>query len=474
MLNQIAKTKSTRPTKDDSNFFESINPYTEKVLETYPYDSFANLVEKMQIADSAFMDWSQVELEDRLEPIKKFADILKKNKDKYSRSITTEMGKLYDQAKQEVDLCIAICDYCVETAPEFLADEEKDLDGGRALITYQPQGVILSIQPWNFPFYQAIRYLVPNIIAGNTTLLSHASSVWGSARIIESALRDAGLPEGVFQLIYPHSEDLEEIYACREIRGVTFTGSAETGAKIAEVAAKNLKKTVLELGGNDAYIITESADIGKAVKACVMGRLINNGQTCTAAKRFIVVDKVYREFRNQFVEMMKEVQMGDPMEKTTKLGPLVRKDQLEKLNNQVQESLDLGAKCLVGGHIAKRQGFFFEPTVLENLEAGMPAYDDELFGPVACLIHADNLDHAIEIANESQFGLGSGIFGSEDEVMEVAKRKIDAGMVNVNGYAAAKPHLPFGGVKDSGYGREHGRFGFHEFVNIKALQIFNN
>lgn len=455
----------------NTEYYESINPFTEEIIENYPYDAKEQLLTKLKTSHEAFKKWSSKSLEERSEPIVSFANVLKEKKEEFAKFVVKEMGKPYQQAVQEIELCAQICNYAVDKAPEFLRDEEAEFENGKAFITYQPQGVILSIQPWNFPFYQAIRYAIPNIIAGNTTLLSHAASVWGSAKNIESALIEAGLPKGVFQLIYPQSEDIEVLYHKREVRGVTFTGSPSTGKKIAQEAGKNLKKTVLELGGSDAYIVTENADIEKAVASCVEGRIGNNGQTCTAAKRFIVVEKVYEDFKKKFVQAMSEVQTGDPMEKTTKLGPLVRKDLLEKLNEQVEESLDMGAKCLTGGNIMKKKGFFFEPTVLENLRPGMPAYDEELFGPVASLIKAKDLDDAIEIANSSRFGLGGGIFGDESEVVKVAKNHFDTGMVDINGYSSAKPNLPFGGVKDSGYGREHARFGFHEFLNIKCVKI---
>lgn len=453
--------------------YKSINPYNEELVNEHPYDSEEKLLEKLKASHKAFNVWKSKSLKERSEPIKKFANVLSEKKEDFAKLVVREMGKPYKQAVEEIELCAQICEYAVKKAPSFLSDEEAEFENGKAFITYQPQGVILSIQPWNFPFYQAIRYAIPNIIAGNTTLLSHASSVWGSAKNIESALLEAGLPEGVFQLIYPQSEDIGVLYEQREVRGVTFTGSPSTGKKIAQEAGKNLKKTVLELGGSDAYIVTENADLDKAVASCVEGRIGNNGQTCTAAKRFIVVEKVYEEFKKKFVQAMSEVQTGDPMEKTTKLGPLVRKDLLEKLNEQVEESLDMGAKCLTGGNIMKKKGFFFEPTVLENLAPGMPAYDEELFGPVASLIKAKDLDDAIQIANSSRFGLGGGIFGNENEIVKVAKEQYDTGMIDINGYSSAKPNLPFGGVKDSGYGREHARFGFHEFMNIKTIKIHN-
>ena len=389
--------------------------------------------------------------------------------------MTTEMGKPIQQGYQEIDLCKGIVDYSIKTAPDALADEERDLEEGRALVSYCPQGVIFSIQPWNFPFYQVIRYAIPNILAGNTTLLKHASCVWGCAEKIESLFKEAGLPEGVFTHLYASSDAIEDLYSAREIRGVTFTGSAGTGRKVAEKASKNLKKTVLELGGNDAYLVLEDADIELAAKASSLGRLINNGETCTSAKRFIVLSSVYDQFKEALKKEMQEAQLGNPMEKTTKVGPMARKDLLDKLDDQVQESLDKGATVVIGGNKDPRDGYYFQVTILENLNPGMPAYDDELFGPVASLIKVDSLEEAIEVANSSKFGLAGGVFSrDEDKAIEIAKNKLDTGQVNINGFVNARPQIPFGGVKDSGYGREHDRFSFHEFVNIKAIKIIKD
>ena len=458
--------------KNKSQGNQTINPFTEEKIQYYLYESANDIEKKLKKSHETFLSWSQLTVEGRSASIQKFMELLKEHKEDLSKIIVQEMGKPFAQAKQEIDFCIAITKYCLDNAEGMLKDQEVEFSSGKAQISYCPQGVILSIQPWNFPFYQVIRYAVPNLLAGNTTLLRHASNVWGCALKIEELFIKAGLPQGAFTVLLSKKEDMDPLYKAKEVRGVTFTGSMEAGKIIATKAAENLKKSVMELGGNDAYIVLEGADLEKTAIACMRGRIANNGQTCTAAKRFIVVESIYEEFKKIFVEKMKEAQMGDPMDKTTKVGPLAKLDLMDKLKEQVEESLDKGAICLIGGNVDKRKGFYFQPTILENLSPGMPAYDDELFGPVASLIKVKDLEEAIKVANYSDFGLGGGIFGSnEDELIEIAKNRLDTGMVSINGYGSNEPQLPFGGVKNSGYGREHGSFGFHEFVNIKTITV---
>ena len=454
---------------------QTINPFTEEKIQFYPYESAQEIELKCKKSHETFLNWSQLTIKERSVPVNKFMELLKDHKEELAKLIVLEMGKPFAQAKQEIDFCTAIVKYCLENAEEILQDEEIKFSSGHAIVSYCPQGVILSIQPWNFPFYQVIRYAVPNLLAGNTTLLRHASNVWGCALKIEELFIQAGLPTGAFTVLQSKKEDLDLLYKAKEIRGVTFTGSAEAGKIIAKKAAENLKKSVMELGGNDAYIVLKGADLEKTAIACMRGRIINSGQTCTAAKRFIVVESIYEEFKKLFVEKMKEAQMGDPMDKTTKVGPMAKLDLMEKLKEQVEESLDKGAICLIGGNVEKRKGFYFQPTILENLSPGMPAYDDELFGPVASLIKVKDLEEAIKVANSSDFGLGGGIFGAnEKELVEIAKTRLDTGRVSINGYGSNEPQLPFGGVKDSGYGREHSKYGFHEFMNIKTIAIHKN
>jgi succinate-semialdehyde dehydrogenase/glutarate-semialdehyde dehydrogenase len=338
------------------------------------------------------------------------------------------------------------------------------------VVSYQPQGVIYGIQPWNVPRYQVIRYSAANLMAGNTVLLKHAANVWGMALEVEKLYRDAGLPENAFRTLLIGHDVSDAIIEHKLVRGITLTGSPAAGSAVAQRAAKALKKSVLELGSNDAYLVLADADVQKAAEVCVLGRTNNAGQTCVAAKRFIVVDSVYNEFREAFLAVMKQVAVGDPSSSETQMGPMARSDLRDDLHEQVRTSVDAGATCSLGGAMPEGKGYFYPPTVLENVAPGQPAYDDELFGPVASLIRVKDDAEAMRVANDSIYGLGGGIFSAnEDKAMRLARDEFDTGMVNINGYNLALPNLPFGGVKQSGYGREHGGFGMREFVNVKAV-----
>jgi len=353
-----------------------------------------------------------------------------------------------------------------------LADQERTHSGGkkRGIVTFSPIGVIYSVQPWNFPLYQPVRVLAANLIAGNSVILKHASICTGSGLLLRDLCEEAGLPKGLFDVIIVGHDLSDKVIEHKLIRAVTMTGSDGAGSHIGELASKNLKKTVLELGSNDAYLVLEDADIETAVKTCVMGRLYNNGETCVSAKRFIVTDAVYDEFVSAFVERMKGVTMGDPTKDDTQLGPLSSKEQFDTIVEQVSKSIDQGATLLCGGDPADDAGCYYPATVLADCKPGMPAYDDELFGPVASVIRAKDDEDAMRIANDSRYGLGGGIFTKdEDKAVRLARDHFDTGMVRINSFGAADPNMPFGGVKDSGYGREHGGFGMKEFVNAKAI-----
>ncbi|KEZ76749.1 NAD-dependent succinate-semialdehyde dehydrogenase [Salinisphaera hydrothermalis] len=451
---------------------KSINPANGRTIREFETITDEQLQQKIQQTHEAFVDWKQRSLDERGAIIRKVGELLVERKDRLTRLATEEMGKPIAEAPGEIDLCKGICDYSADNAAEVLADEQRDLPGGRAIVSHQPIGIIFGIQPWNFPFYQVIRYTVANLMAGNTVLLKHAPNVWGCAEALEEIFRDAGLPENAFNVLYIRDEQASQVTEHRLVRGVTFTGSAATGRKIAADAGQHIKKTVLELGSNDAFLVLEDADIDKAVNACVTGRINNNGQTCVAAKRFVVVDAVYDKFRDAYVEKMKQIEFGDPSDENTQLGPLAREDLRDKLHEQVRESVEKGATATIGGEVPDVEGFFYPVTVLENVKPGMPAYDGELFGPVASLIRAKDEADAIRIANDSVYGLGGGVFSEdEDRAVRLARDHFDTGMVSINGYYIAQPNLPFGGVKDSGYGREHGGFGMREFVNSKSLMI---
>lgn len=387
--------------------------------------------------------------------------------------MTQEMGKLLKHGRQELDLCTGICDYTAATGAKELANEEKELqNGGKGIVSYAPLGVIYGIQPWNFPAYQVVRYAIVNLMAGNGVILKHAENVTGSALKLQEIFEDAGLPKNLFTVIIVEHEVSDKIIAHDLVRGVTFTGSAGAGRTIAEQAGKNIKKSVMELGSNDAYIVLEDADVELAVKTCVNGRIYNNGETCVAAKRFVVVEAVYDQFKKGFVERMSAIRLGDPTKDDTQLGPMARKDLRAKIHDQVEESIKKGAEVLCGGKLPDGDGYYYPATVLGNVKPGQPAYDDELFGPVASLIKAKDQDDAMRIANDSRFGLGGGIFSKdEDKAIKLAQDHFDTGMVYINSFGTAQVDMPFGGVKNSGYGNEHGGFGIKEFVNAKAINI---
>ena len=450
----------------------TINPTTGEELASYEEHTDDELSEIIDSAQSAFEEWRRRPVEDRAAVVAKIGELLKERSGDLAQMMTDEMGKLLSAGSQEVQLCSMICSWTADNAPDELADEERQLRGGRAIVSYQPVGVILGIQPFNFPVYQAVRYSIPNLVAGNAVLLKHASSVMGSALLLEEIYHEAGVPRDLFRVIKASNDQTTALIANPLVRGVTLTGSGTAGSAVAAEAGKHLKKTVMELGSNDAYLVLSDADVDTAVATCVQARTYNNGETCVAAKRFVVVDSVYEQFRDGFVEKMKNITMGDPKDDSTGLGPIAREDLRDQLHEQVTKSLDAGATATIGGEIPDREGFFYPATVLENVSPGMPAYDDELFGPVASLIRVDSDEEAMRVANDSRFGLGGGIFSADvDRAIDLAVNEFDTGMVNINGYNLAQPNLPFGGVKDSGYGREHGGFGIKEFVNVKSVMI---
>ena len=455
-----------------SNTVDTINPATEQVINSYTLLSQAQAEQVIEKSHETYLKWRLTSFTERAQHLNKLASLFESQKEALAKLMTEEMGKVYEQGFQEVQLCADICRYTAEHGADMLSDEERDMQGGRAIISYRPTGVLLGIQPWNFPLYQVIRYSAANIMAGNTTVLKHAGNVFGMAEKIETLFLQAGFPEHCFSNLLVDGKTASALISHSAISGVTFTGSDGTGKKVAEQAAKHVKKTVLELGSNDAFIVLDDADLALAVKACLQGRIINNGQTCVAAKRFVVVDSLYNDFKEALSQQFKAIKMGDPMDEDTELGPMAREDLRDKIHQQVQDSVNAGAKVLVGGEIPQQTGYYYPPTVLENLKPGMPAYDDELFGPVASLIKAKDNDDAMRIANDSRYGLGGGIFSKDEKkAIELAKKYFDTGMININGYGLAQPNLPFGGVKDSGYGREHGGFGIREFVNVKSIMI---
>jgi len=452
---------------------KTINPTTGKDLKDYNYFTDQEAKDAVEECHKAFLKWREKSSEQRAKVIKAIGQKLSEHKDELAKLMTSEMGKLLKQGEQEVDLCAGVCEWTAANGPENLKDEERELpDGGRGIITYSPLGVIYGIQPWNFPAYQVIRYAIANLMAGNGVLLKHAESVTGSALLLEKIFNEAGLPKNLFKVIIIDHDQSDAIIAHDLVRGVTLTGSPAAGRIIGEKAGSKLKKTVLELGSNDGYMVLEDADLDKAVEWSVKGRIYNNGETCVAAKRFIVVEKLYDKFKEAFVEKMKNLKAGDPTSEDSDLGPMARKDLRDDLHEQVENSVKNGATILCGGKMPEGEGYFYPATVLANVKPGQPAYDDELFGPVASLIKAKDDEDAMRIANDSRFGLGGGIFSEDEEkAVELARKYFDTGMVFINSFGLAQPNMPFGGVKDSGYGREHGGFGVKEFVNAKAINI---
>ncbi|OLF35981.1 succinate-semialdehyde dehydrogenase [Psychrobacter sp. C 20.9] len=452
----------------------TVNPATGEDIKNYDYMSNDEVNKIVDASHNAFLEWRTVSHEERGRVIKSIGDKLMEYKEELSKLMTEERGKLYGQSQQEVDLCKAICDYTAENGVAALADDERDIESmEKGIVTYQPIGVIYGMQPWNFPAYQVFRYAIANLMAGNSVLLKHAANVTGSGLLIEKIFHESELPNDLFRTILIDHDQSEKLIENDKVRGVTLTGSDTAGRIVGQQAAKAIKKSVLELGSNDAFIVLEDADIETAVETCTQARLVNNGETCVAAKRFIVVDSVYDEFRKRIVEKFEGTKFGDPMDDSSDIGPLARADLRDQLHEQVEQSVAKGATIAVGGKVPEGKGSFYPATILENVEKGQPAYDDELFGPVASLIRAKDDDDAMRIANDSRYGLGGAIFSKDEEkAIRLASEQFDTGMVYINGYGLANPALPFGGVKNSGYGREHGGFGIKEFVNIKAVHVF--
>ncbi|MEG9268536.1 NAD-dependent succinate-semialdehyde dehydrogenase [Qipengyuania sp. Mu-71] len=448
------------------------NPATGEPLETYETMGESEVFAKIEAAHAAFLDWRTKSHDERAPYLRKIAEVLRANADRFAELMTREMGKLIKDGKTEVEICARIFEYTADHGPKELADQERQHSGGRkrGIVTFSPIGVIYSVQPWNFPVYQPVRVLAANLMAGNAVILKHASICTGSGLLLRDLCLEAGLPKDLFEVILVGHDLSDKVIEHKLIRAVTMTGSDGAGSHIGELASKNLKKTVLELGSNDAYLVLEDADIDLAVETCVQGRLYNNGETCVSAKRFVVTEAVYDDFVAAFVARMQRAKMGNPTAEDTELGPVSSQEQFDTLVEQVGKSVEQGATLLCGGDPQEGEGYYYPATVLADCKPGMPAYNDELFGPVASIIRAKDDEDAMRIANDSRYGLGGGIFTKdEDKAIRLARDHFDTGMVRINSFGAADPNMPFGGVKDSGYGREHGGFGMKEFVNAKAI-----
>lgn len=454
--------------------FQTTNPATDEQIAQYDAMSESEAFDKIEAAHAAFQKWKGKSHKDRAPFLRDIAAALRASADDLADLMTREMGKLLRDGQTEVELCAQIFEYTADHGSDVLADEDRTHSGGKkkGIVAHCPIGVIYSIQPWNFPLYQPVRVLAANLMAGNAVVLKHAEICTGSGLKLKEICDEAGLPEGLFEVLLIDHDTSDKVIEHRYVRGVTMTGSDGAGRHIGQLATKNLKKSVLELGSNDAYLVLEDADLELAVETCVKGRLYNNGETCVSAKRFVVTEAVYDDFVSAFVEQMKNIKMGDPTKDDTQLGPLSSKDQFETICEQVNESLEKGAELLCGGDPDDRVGQYYPATVLGNCQPGSPAYDDELFGPVASIIKAKDDEDAMRIANDSRYGLGGGIFSKDEKkAAQLARDHFDTGMVRINSFGAADPNMPFGGVKDSGFGREHGGFGMKEFTNAKAIYL---
>lgn len=450
----------------------SLNPATGKEIKRYPIDADSVVKFKLANAQKGFNHWRHISVRQRAAYLKSLSDYLQKHKKEMAEIATAEMGKPYVQSVSELEKCANTLAYYAENAAQMLQPETVEMGKHKSYVTYQPLGTVLAIMPWNFPYWQVYRAMGPILISGNSMLLKHASNVTGCALAIEKSLVEAGLPENLFQTLVLPSSKVEQVISHPAVQAVTFTGSTSAGAKVAATAAAHLKKQVLELGGSDAYVVLADADLKKAVEICAHSRLNNTGQSCIAAKRFIVDSKIISTFESQIKAVFESKKYGNPMDGSNQLGAMARIDLRDELHKQVEESIRKGAKLLCGGFIPDMPGAFYPPTLLTNVKKGMPAYEEEMFGPVGVIIEAKDEKEAIRIANDSEYGLGGAVFSKDIKRAEqIAAEQIEAGSVFVNDYVSSNARMPFGGIKHSGYGRELSDYGLREFVNIKAIAI---
>lgn len=451
---------------------QSINPFTGQIIREYREHTPEEVEQIIVEVNQAFQLWKKTDFEQRSMCMKTLQAKLLERKKELAEVIVSEMGKVKREAIGELEKCALVCGYYAENAGLFLKNEVVKTEATESYISYQPQGTILAVMPWNFPFWQVFRFLAPALMAGNTGVLKHSSNVSGCALAIEKLVQEAGFPINVFRTLLIGSKSVKAVIENPLIKAVTLTGSTPAGRSVALAAGNALKKSVLELGGSDPYIVMEDADIEYAARQCVASRLINGGQSCIGAKRFIVASAVYEQFRKEFIRLMREAKFGDPVHPETTIGPLARVDLRDELHQQVEKSREMGATVLLGGFVPDGEAPFYPPTVLENVFPGMPAYHEELFGPVAVLFRFETEEQAIRIANDTVFGLGSGIFSSNVERAKIlAEKGLEAGCVFINDFVKSDPRLPFGGVKESGYGRELSVIGIREFVNVKTILV---
>jgi succinate-semialdehyde dehydrogenase/glutarate-semialdehyde dehydrogenase len=449
----------------------SINPATGEGLKEFAFFDDSEIETRLQRAERAFAAYRRVPFAKRMQLMMAAASLLHREKEEFARIITLEMGKLFSAAMEEVEKCVRGCRFYAENAERFLGDEAAQTDAARSYVRYQPLGPVLAIMPWNFPFWQVFRFAAPALMAGNVGLLKHASNVPQCALAIEKIFCRAGFDDGIFQTLLIEPKRVEKLIVDPRVKAVTLTGSEKAGSEVASSAARHIKKSVLELGGSDAFIVMPSADFEGALSTAVKARTINSGQSCIAAKRFFVADEIYDDFLQQFVERMRALKIGDPFDETTDLGPLATEQILQGVDEQVQKSIAAGAKLLTGGNRIHGPGFFYEPTVLVDVPKESPAYREEVFGPVASVFRVRDADEAVEAANGTTFGLGASAWTNDPAEQELFTSELETGMVFINAMVASDPRLPFGGVKRSGFGRELGAAGIREFTNTKTIWI---
>lgn len=448
--------------------FKSINPFNGEVVGTYMAHTKEETAKMLENAQDAFQSWKKVSIKDRAKVVVRAGEILRENVEEYARMISLEMGKPIVEARTEVTKCAWVCDYYAENASEFLVNEVIKTDASMSMLRHDAIGCVLAIMPWNFPFWQVFRFAAPTLIAGNTGILKHAPNVFGSAKLIEDIFTKAGLPKGVFQNLIVHHDKTESIIAHDAIKAITLTGSERAGSAVAELSGKYIKKSLLELGGNNAFIVWEDANIDEAVKTALVARMLNCGQSCIAAKRFILVEGIYDEFVSKFTAAVSALKPGDPLDEATQVGPLARIDLADQLQSQVKRSIEAGAELLFGG---KQDKCYHEPTVLGNVTSEMPVFTEETFGPVAAMIKAKSIEHAFELSEDSRYGLGVSVCTTNIEKALSMAGEVSDGAYFINELVKSDPRLPFGGEKQSGYGRELAKDGMMEFVNRKTIYV---
>ncbi len=447
----------------------TVNPFTEKIIKSYEYFTDQKVQDIVSDSHHAFKNWRNLDVSERIEYFKNLSRVVEERKSELSRLATIEMGKPLSQSKAEVEKCIWLIDYYSENAEKFLAPQEIETDAKESIVNYDPLGIILAIMPWNFPYWQVFRFMVPTLIAGNTCLVKHAPNTFGCAESIQELMNEAGFPDGIYTNLIVDVNQVENILEDQRVKAITLTGSSSAGSSVASIAGKNIKKSVLELGGSNAFIVLKDADLESAIKTAAQARLQNNGQSCIAAKRFLVEDEVFDEFLEGLKSEFQNYKMGDPSNLDTNIGPLARKDLCDLLEKQVKNSIDEGAEVFYGG---SKDGNFFEPTILKTDSTDITAFREEIFGPVATCYPIKNLDEAILISNSSEYGLGVSVFTKNIELISDRLNDFEDGAVFVNQLVKSDPRLPFGGTKKSGFGRELGEHGILEFVNIKTYAIF--